>query len=276
VPDPRLRRPRRRTVAIGLLALAGLLLGAGATLLAPQPLLPEATAALEPGDGIRVVEVGGRGGRLEFAPEGAAPTTGLIVYPGGKVPPAAYAPLARQVAAGGYLVAVVPMPLNLAVLGVDAALPVIAAHPEVRSWAIGGHSLGGAMAAQFVADHPGAIAGLALWASYSPADLAASNIAAVSVWGSLDAGAERMGGPEARAALPPDAVFLELAGGNHEQMGWYTGQPNDPPATLGRTEQTDLVAAATLELLARLAGMETGEAGASPPALPGHRLRYRA
>lgn len=273
MPSLRPRRPRRRTVAIVLLAVAALTVGGGAWLLAPQPLLPEATAALVPGDGIAVVQVGGRDGRLEFAPEGVAPATGLIVYPGGKVPPTAYAPLARRIAAGGHLVAIVPMPLGLAVLGVDAALPVIAAHPEVRTWAIGGHSLGGAMAAQFVADHPGTIAGLALWASYSPADLSGSGVAAVSVWGSLDAGAGRMGGAEARAALPPDAVLVELAGGNHEQMGWYTGQPNDPPATIGRIEQTDLVAAATLELLDRLAEPATG---AGPPALPGHRLRYRA
>ena len=62
-------------------------------------------------------------------------------------------------------------------------------------------------------------------------------------WGSLDAGAARMSGPEARAAVPADAVFVEIPGGNHEQMGWYTGQPNDPPATISRVDQQAQVAA---------------------------------
>jgi hypothetical protein len=32
-------------------------------------------------------------------------------------------------------------------------------------------------------------------------------------------------------------------------MGWYTGQPNDPPATISRQEQQDRVVAATVALL---------------------------
>ena len=48
----------------------------------------------------------------------------------------------------------------------DRAQEVIAAYPEIQHWAVGGHSLGGAMAARFVYQHPGAIQGLALWAAY--------------------------------------------------------------------------------------------------------------
>ena len=43
-----------------------------------------------------------------------------------------------------------------------------------------------------------------------------------------------------------------IEGGNHEQMGWYTGQPNDPPATISRQEQQDRVVAATVGLLQTL------------------------
>ncbi len=43
----------------------------------------------------------------------------------------------------------VPMPLNLAVLRRAVQPRPIAAHPEVAVWAVGGHSLGGAMAAAF-------------------------------------------------------------------------------------------------------------------------------
>jgi len=44
------------------------------------------------------------------------------------------------------------MPLSLAVLAPDAADAVLAAHPAVRNWSVGGHSLGGATVAQRAAD----------------------------------------------------------------------------------------------------------------------------
>jgi hypothetical protein len=51
------------------------------------------------------------------------------------------------------------------------------------------------------------------------------------------------------ARLGPALVFTVIEGGNHEQMGWYTGQPNDPPATIPREEQQARIVDATLELL---------------------------
>jgi hypothetical protein len=40
-----------------------------------------------------------------------------------------------------------------------------------------------------------------------------------------------------------------IEGGNHEQMGWYTGQPNDPPATIPRADQQRQLVDATIALL---------------------------
>ena len=145
------------------------------------------------------------------------------------------------------------MPLNLAVLEIDGATPVIAAHPEVRHWAIGGHSLGGAMAAQFLAGHPGTAEGLVFWAAYAATDLSAQPLHVLIAYGSLDAGVASYVGPKALANIPPNPTVLVIDGGNHEQMGWYTGQPNDPPATISRADQQARVVAATLGLLAGLA-----------------------
>ena len=61
----------------------------------------------------------------------------------------------RTSPATGYLVVITPMPFNLAVLGIGEADGVIAAHPEVTTWAMAGHSLGGSMAAQYVERQPG-------------------------------------------------------------------------------------------------------------------------
>jgi hypothetical protein len=95
--------------------------------------------------------------------------------------------------------------------------------------------------------------GLVLWASYPNADLSQLPLVAASTWGSLDAGAAKMNGAEANAQLPADATFTEIPGGNHEQMGWYTGQPNDPEAEISREQQQAAVVAATVAVLDEVA-----------------------
>ena len=216
----------------------------------PQPLLPQAQAAVASTPGATVTA--DPDGRLTFTPTAGEPATGLILYPGGKVPPAAYAPAASAIAEAGHLVVIVPVPFNLAVFGIDAATAVIDDHPEVASWSVGGHSLGGAMAAQYIDAHPGVVDGLVLWASYSAADLADDGVLVTSSYGTLDAGVPSFTDPANVAKLGPAVVATAIDGGNHEQMGWYTGQPNDPPATITREEQQARIVAATLEMLAAL------------------------
>ncbi len=244
------RRPRRRTVGIALLVVLAVAVVGWLWYTQPQPVLPEATASLASTPEVTFVD---NDGRLEWAPADGDYSTGLVIYPGGKVPPEAYGPLAQQIAAEGYLVAITPMPFNLAVFGIGAADAAIAAHPEVATWAMAGHSLGGSMAAQYTSDHLDTIEGLAFWASYPATDLSAAPIAVTSIYGTEDPGAARMSGPEARAQLPPDTVFVPIEGGNHEQMGYYTGQPNDGVATISREEQQAQVAAATVDMLERIA-----------------------
>jgi dienelactone hydrolase len=247
----RRRGRRHRRLVIGTLLLLGL---AGAVFLIyarPQPLLPDATAALVSDAEVEVSTVGGD---LVFRPTREEPHLGLILYPGGKVPPAAYAPVAHRIAAmTGALVTVVDVPFNLAVLDIDAADRVIRREPGVTTWAIGGHSLGGAMAAQYAASHPSAVRGLVLWASYSAADLSTSDLEVLSIYGSLDSGYPSFRDPENLARLPDDTVHVEISGGNHEQFGAYTGQPDDPPATISRDEQQSQVAIATASFLSTLA-----------------------
>ena len=246
----RLHRPRRRTVGLVLLVLVAVMAAGWLWYTQPQPLLPEAAASLASTPEVTFAEVDGR---LEWSPADGDYDTGLIVYPGGKVPAAGYGPLARSIAAKGYLVVITPMPFNLAVFGIGAADGVIAAHPEVTTWAMAGHSLGGSMAAQYIADHPDQIDGMAFWASYPATDLSTLDLSVVSIYGTNDPGAARMSGPEAQAKLPPDTVFVPIEGGNHEQMGWYTGQPNDGQATIERAGQQRQVAEATVAMLETIA-----------------------
>ncbi|MCX7671440.1 MAG: alpha/beta hydrolase, partial [Anaerolineae bacterium] len=170
-----------------LVLLAVLLLAVGGfTAWAYTPLgpLPEALAALESDARVQVT----MGRWLTFAPTDRQPTTGLIFYPGGRVDARSYAPAARAIAERGYLVVIVPMPFNLAVIQPGAAEAVIAAYPGIRRWAVGGHSLGGAMAAHFAFAQPGAVQGLVLWAAYPAANnpLADRDLAVVSISATAD------------------------------------------------------------------------------------------
>jgi dienelactone hydrolase len=191
---------------------------------------------------------------LVFSPVQTTPRTGLIVYPGGRVDPRAYAPLARAIAQQGYLVVIVPMPLHLAVFGAEKAGVVIERYGDVQHWAIGGHSLGGAMAARFAYVHPERIAGLVLWASYpaSGNDLSARDLPVTSIYGTRDGLATASKIDASRALLPGTTRWVAIAGGNHAQFGWYGSQSGDNAATIDREQQQAQIVAATCALLERL------------------------
>jgi hypothetical protein len=191
---------------------------------------------------------------LVFQPTATSPETGFILYPGGRVDPRAYAPTARELAAEGYTVVIVPMPLNLAVLGSSRGLEVMDSFPAVKHWAVGGHSLGGAMAAKLAFDHPDMVDGLVLWAAYPAAsnDLSASQLPALSVYATLDGLASPDKIEASRRLVPPNTRWVAIEGGNHAQFGWYGEQPGDMPARISRESQQSQIILATLSFLAEL------------------------
>jgi hypothetical protein len=213
------------------------------------PPQPEALTALNSTPEVTVTS----GKWLIFSPASDPARAGLIFYPGGLVDPRAYAPPAHALAAAGYQVIIVPMPLNLAVLAPDRATRVIAAFPEIEHWAIAGHSLGGTMAARFAANHPGQIAGLVLWAAY-PADdtLAGQPLVVTSIFGSHDGLVSREDIDNSRPLLPATTRFVAIKGGNHAQFGWYGPQQGDLPAAISHAGQQAMTVATTLELLTQI------------------------
>ena len=215
-------------------------------LIIPAP-MPEALAALESDSQVTVTTEPW----LVFQPTQSTPTTGFIIYPGGRVDPRAYAPQAHEIASQGYLVVIVPMPLNLAVFGSGRASSVIQAYPDIEKWVIGGHSLGGSMAALYAYNHSDQVDGLVLWASY-PANsnnLSNNTIKTASISASLDG----LSTPEkidaSKILLPADTAWVQIIGGNHAQFGWYGDQPGDNTATVSREEQQAQVVQSTLDLL---------------------------
>ena len=175
---------------------------------------------------------------LTFKPAGKQATTGLIFYPGGHVDARSYAPLAAMIAAQGYLVVIAPMTLNLAVFSPNRADKVMATYPDIDTWTMAGHSLGGSMTCKYVYDHPGTIKALYLLASY-PANsnnLTGYTLDVISLYGSHDQ-VLSVNMNDTLQLLPATAQLMVIAGGNHAYFGNYGPQPGDGTATISRLEQ---------------------------------------
>ncbi len=215
--------------------------------------LPATSAALSSLQSSHLFSVETKNDWLVFKPEIAAVSTGFIFYPGGRVDYRAYAPILGAIAARGYLVVLVPMPLNLAVFGVEKAQAVIDAYPEIERWAISGHSLGGSMAAQFAANHPQAISGLIFWASYPAGSLTGYSQPVLSISASQDGLSTPAKIDESRKLLPASTQFVVIEGGNHAQFGSYGSQPEDGTATISAESQWKQIVDATTALLQKIA-----------------------
>ena len=113
------------------------------------------------------------------------------------------------------MVAIVRMPLSLAVFGINKADEVITAYPELRYWVIGGHSLGGSMAASYANKHTDTVQGLAFWASYpgTSDDLSSTSLKGLSTHGSNDLVLNRDNFNSTVSLLPPGNNYAGDSGG---------------------------------------------------------------
>jgi len=231
------RKKLAARVAGGLAAALALAAGAfvwwASTPLGPAPealdaLRSDATVSVRSADGL-----------MSFSPAEEPAYTGVVLYPGGRVDYRSYAPLAREIASRGYVVVVPEVPLNLAVFEPDAADRAMRAHPDVSLWAVGGHSLGGAMAAQYAEENPDRVVALVLLAAYPAGntDLSDNDIAAVSLFGTKDGVLSEDGMERSVDLLPEDTDFHRIEGGNHAQFGSYGHQPGDNDAQLSAEDQ---------------------------------------
>lgn len=224
------------------------------------PPLAEALDALESDAAVEVQKISVSAWKDEvyylFSPKDSTPAKGFIMYPGGKVNPAAYAPILRAIAAHGYLCVLVQMPYDLAILGYDRAALILDTYSDITTWALGGHSLGGVMACRYEKEFPGSVDGVVLWASYpsSSFSIAGSSVKAVSIYGTRDGlvTSDEIQGSE--QDLPEGTQFVPVVGGNHTQVGCYDTSPypvqyGDNPAVISREEQQEIMLDATLQFL---------------------------
>jgi len=226
---------RNRKIIVCLLLGVVLLIGTGVGIYLSDGYCADGAALETMAQTSETVKKYRDGNALFFVPE--EPVAGMIFYPGGKVQCEAYAPLMQACAQKGILCALVRMPGNLAVLNPNAADGIREKYPEVTSWYIGGHSLGGAMAASYVSKHAEKFDGLILLAAYSTADLSKSGLRVVSVYGSEDGVLSRDKYAKYKANLPEDFEEHELSGGCHAYFGSYGPQDGDGVPRISNEEQ---------------------------------------
>ena len=174
---------------------------------------------------------------------------GIIFYPGGKVEYDAYARMLSTLTESGYTCIIPKMPFNLAVFNQDAATSIIADFPEMKDWYVGGHSLGGAMAAVYASEHSDSLKGLILLGSYSTKDLSTLPLKVLSIYGSEDQVLNKENYQNNKIYLPEDTTELCIEGGNHAFYADYGMQKGDGHATITPEKQQELTANAILEFL---------------------------
>ena len=158
----------------------------------------------------------------------------LIFYPGARVEETAYAPLLRRIAEMGVDVCLVKMPLRFAIFGINKADDVVEMY-DYENWYIGGHSLGGAMAAKYAAKHQDKIKGVFLLASYT-VDTLGRNQKAALCYGDQDK-VVNLKKIEDIARYAFEYSINVIPGGNHAQFGNYGFQRSDGTATISAEEQ---------------------------------------
>ena len=197
----------------------------------------EAQAVLEQSE-VTVEQINSR--TIAFVPE--QPKAALIFYPGGKVEYTAYAPLMQELSKQGFLCLLEKMPLNLAVLDITAADGLREKFPEIEKWYIGGHSLGGAMAAIYASRHADELDGLVLLGGYSTSDLRRTKLKALCIYGSNDRVMNREKYQNYKSNLPTQYVETVISGGNHAYFGSYGEQKGDGTASITNDEQMAVTA----------------------------------
>ena len=189
---------------------------------------------------------------IVFNPGSHSPNTGLILYPGGRCDSRAYAPVMRPLANIGFKIIIPHMPLRLAVLDANRIGTIMAQHPEIQKWIVGGHSMGGAMAAAYAFKSPGQVKGLFFLASY-PSSMHAmpdSELPMLMLYGTHDFITRKSEFEASHERLPKHTKFVAIEGGDHYQFGSFGNVK--VTATISREEQQRQTTQAMIQFLSPL------------------------
>ena len=135
----------------------------------------------------------------------------------------------------------VKMPFHLAIFGRNKAGEIMDNY-EYGNWYLAGHSLGGAMAADYVAENIEEFAGLIMLAAYPTKELASEDLKVLSIYGNKDNVLNRENLEAGKELVPEQYTEIGLIGANHAGFGNYGPQEGDGEAAMEREKQQDVTA----------------------------------
>jgi len=185
-------------------------------------------------------------GYLYYKPIDNDTGIGIILYPGARVEAESYGVLGAELAEMGYHVFIPSFFADIAFFGIGKAETIMTDQSWCQSWYIGGHSLGGVAASNYLAGHLDAFQGLILLASYPAGgdDLSDSGIKCLSLYGEYDGLASVEEVEAHKIWLPEDTTYHMIKGGIHAYFGYYGDQAGDGIATITREEQQEEIVGA--------------------------------
>ena len=234
------RKKSRKALKIALFIASGIItLCLAALIICMIPCRTEdaAAAAISDADGVTVRTLDGSD--TAYIPEGDI-IAGLIFYPGARIKNDAYAPLMYSLAKEGILAVSLKVPFNLAFFDVGAADGIKEEFPQVRSWYIGGHSLGAAVAGLYLEDHEQDFDGLVMFAGFVISDLSDTGLDVISIYGDRDGVLTDGLYAKYFSYLPDTTSEYIIEGGNHAGFAYYGDQAGDGEATITKEAQIGL------------------------------------
>jgi hypothetical protein len=195
--------------------------------------------------------------QIVLTPAGSAGKTAVFFQPGARVDARAYAAVLRPLAESGYTVVIPKQPLGIAFLSITSFDAAKAASPGISRWVLGGHSLGGTVAAIQAEsgdnDPVAPVVGLLLYASYPATDISTALTAQAL---SLSAGNDGLATPNkieaSRKTLPAQATFITIDGAVHAFFGDYGTQPGDGTPTVSHDAVRDQISRNSVDFVRSL------------------------
>ncbi len=187
---------------------------------------------------------------ISFMPNEGKAISGVIIYPGAKVEEKAYSEMMYDLAKLNIFAAIVKMPLRFSFLNPNGADDVINDYKDkVNHFYIGGHSLGGVIAASYAKTNEDKLEGIIFLASYPNDDLKNSSLWSLSIYGSNDYVLDRNSYAKAKNKLPNKNFEYVIEGGNHANFASYGNQNLDGEATITNEKQINLTVLKIVEFI---------------------------
>ncbi|HFJ9453727.1 alpha/beta hydrolase [Bacillus anthracis] len=164
---------------------------------------------------------------------------GVIFYQGAKVEAEAYSYLGEALAKDGHFVVMPKLPLNLAILGINAVDSVMEQYPEVQKWYVAGHSMGGAMISKYAFQNEEKVDGIIFLGSYPADDFSTKSIPMLSIYGEVDALATVEKIENNKKFMSKNTIMHMIKGGNHAHFGMYGEQKGDNASLITPKAQRD-------------------------------------